>query len=94
MSPKGFVQSILKKGGVLVSTRSAPSLEMAERYGVRALRFTVEADGDELADIAALVASGKVRPHVEQVFPLVSAADALALVEQGHALGKVMLKVV
>lgn len=85
---------LLKKGGVLVSTRSAPSLEMAERYGVRALRFTVEADGDELADIAALVASGKVRPHVEQVFPLVSAADALALVEQGHALGKVMLKVV
>ncbi|HEL4110020.1 TPA: zinc-binding dehydrogenase [Stenotrophomonas maltophilia] len=61
---------------------------------MRALRFTVEADGDELADIAALVASGKVRPHVEQVFPLVSAADALALVEQGHALGKVMLKVV
>lgn len=85
---------LLKKGGVLVSTRSEPSQETAEKFGVRALRFTVEADGAELAEIAGLVASGRVKPHVQRTFPLNSASDALALVEEGHTVGKVVLKVV
>jgi NADPH:quinone reductase-like Zn-dependent oxidoreductase len=57
------------------------------------LRYTVEADGNELAEIAGLVTSGKVTPHVQKTFPLRSAADALAIVEQGHSVGKVVLKV-
>ena len=85
---------LLKKGGVLVSTRSEPSQETANEFGVRALRYTVEADGKELAEISPLVASGKVRPHLQQTFPLSSAADALALVEEGHTVGKVVLKIV
>lgn len=50
--------------------------------------------GEELAEIATLVTSGKVKPHLQQTFPLSAAADALALVEQGHTVGKVVLKVV
>lgn len=85
--------SLLKKGGVLVSTLSEPSEEKASQCGVRALRYTVEASGDELAEIAGLVTSGKVKPHVMRTFPLNAAAEALASVEQGHAVGKVVLKV-
>ena len=44
--------SLLKKGGVLVSTLTEPSQEKAGQFGVRALRYTVEADGDELAETA------------------------------------------
>jgi NADPH:quinone reductase-like Zn-dependent oxidoreductase len=84
---------VLKKGGVLVSTLTEPSQEKARQFGVRALRYTVEADGGELAEIAALVGLGKVRPHVQKTFPLNAAADALAAVEQGHSVGKVVLKV-
>jgi NADPH:quinone reductase-like Zn-dependent oxidoreductase len=84
---------VLKKGGVLVSTLTEPSQEKARQFGVRALRYTVEADGSELAEIASLVALGKVRPHVQKTFPLSAAADALAAVEQGHSVGKVVLKV-
>jgi NADPH:quinone reductase-like Zn-dependent oxidoreductase len=84
---------LLKKGGILISTLTEPSREKAEQFGVRALRFTVEADADELAEITGLVVSGKVKPHVQKTFPLTSAADALASVEQGHSVGKVVLKV-
>jgi NADPH:quinone reductase-like Zn-dependent oxidoreductase len=84
---------LLKRGGVLVSTLTEPSQDKAAQFGVRALRYTVEANGEELAEIAALVAAGKVRPHVQETFPLSAAADALAAVEQGHSVGKVVLKV-
>jgi NADPH:quinone reductase-like Zn-dependent oxidoreductase len=85
--------SLLKKGGVLVSTLTEPSQQKAAQFGVRALRYTVEADGEELAEIAALVTSGKVKPHVQKTFALNAAADALASIEQGHSVGKVVLKV-
>jgi NADPH:quinone reductase-like Zn-dependent oxidoreductase len=84
---------LLKKGGVLVTTLTEPSQEKASRFGVRALRYTVEADGQELAEIAKLIVSGKVKPHVQKTFSLDAAADALAAVEEGHSVGKVVLKV-
>jgi NADPH:quinone reductase-like Zn-dependent oxidoreductase len=85
--------SLLRKGGVLVSTLTEPSQQKAGQCGVRALRYTVEADGDDLARIVELVAAGKVKPHVQETFPLSAAADALASVELGHSVGKVVLKV-
>jgi NADPH:quinone reductase-like Zn-dependent oxidoreductase len=84
---------LLKPGGVLVSTLTDPSQEKAREFGVRACRYTVEADGEELAEIAELVGSGKVRPHVRKTYPLTSAAKALAEVEQGHSAGKLVLVV-
>ncbi|HEY3794569.1 MAG TPA: NADP-dependent oxidoreductase [Bradyrhizobium sp.] len=84
---------LLKKGGVLVSTLTDPSQEKAKELGIRAMRYTVEADGAELAEIAKLVASGKVKPHVQKAFPLEQAANALAAVEGGHSVGKVVLTV-
>jgi NADPH:quinone reductase-like Zn-dependent oxidoreductase len=85
--------NLVKKGGVLVSTLTEPSQKTAEKVGIRAIRYTVEANGDELAEIAALVEARKVEPHVERTFPLSAAAEALSLVEQGHAAGKIVLSV-
>jgi NADPH:quinone reductase-like Zn-dependent oxidoreductase len=82
---------LLKRGGVLVSTLTEPSQDTALRYGVRALRYTVEANGGELAEITDLVVSGKVRPHVEKTFRLEEAAKAMALVEHGGSVGKIVL---
>jgi NADPH:quinone reductase-like Zn-dependent oxidoreductase len=84
---------LLKKGGVLVSTLTDPSQEKAKELGVRAMRYTVEADGAELAEIAKLVVSGKVKPHVQKAFPLEQAANALGAVEGGHSVGKLVLTV-
>ena len=82
---------LLKRGGTLVSTLTEPSQDKARELGVRALRYTVEADGNELAEIASLVAAGKVKPHVEKTYPLDQAPQALAAVEKGHPVGKIVL---
>ncbi|WP_181783550.1 zinc-binding dehydrogenase, partial [Pseudonocardia pini] len=44
-----------------------------------------------LAELVRLVAAGELDPHVTEVFPLDEAGAALALVESGHAEGKVVL---
>jgi NADPH:quinone reductase-like Zn-dependent oxidoreductase len=84
---------LLKRGGVLVSTLTDPSQERAKALGVRALRYTVEADGRELAEIADLVTAGRVRPHVAKTYPLEKASLALTAVEREHPVGKVVLVV-
>ena len=65
--------------------------ENAEEYGVRALRYTVEADGTELAEIAKLVATGEVKPHVQRALRLEEAAVAMGIVEDGRSIGRVVL---
>ena len=84
---------LLKRGGTLVSTLTDPSQDKAREFGVRALRYTVEADGDELAEIGGLVRAGKVKAHVSKTFPLKDAFTALAAVEEGHRVGKIVLLV-
>lgn len=49
--------------------------------------------GAVLAELARLVADGELDPHVTDVRPLDDAAAALALVESGHATGKVALRI-
>jgi NADPH:quinone reductase-like Zn-dependent oxidoreductase len=51
----------------------------------------VEANGEELSEIVRLVAAGQVEPHVDSVYPLDRAAEALARVEQHQSRGKVVL---
>ncbi len=53
----------------------------------------MEASGDQLREIAALVDAGVVRPVVDKVFPFRSTNEALAYVETGRARGKVVIKV-
>jgi NADPH:quinone reductase-like Zn-dependent oxidoreductase len=57
------------------------------------MRYTVEADGNELAEIAGLVAAGTIKPHVEKTYPLDRAVQALEAVEKGHPVGKIVLTV-
>ena len=85
--------AVLKKGGILVTTLTEPSAEEARKHGVRATRYTVQADGDELSEISQLIDAGKVKPKVTRTFPLQSAAQALDAVEHGHSEGKIVLTV-
>jgi NADPH:quinone reductase-like Zn-dependent oxidoreductase len=81
----------LKKGGILVSTLTEPSQAMARQHGVRAMRYTVQANGDELKEIALLLRAGTVKPFVNETFSLARAAEALGSVERGHSKGKTVL---
>jgi NADPH:quinone reductase-like Zn-dependent oxidoreductase len=84
---------VLKKDGILVTTLTDPSQDKARERAVRATRYTVEADGVELAEIAGLVTAGKMKPHVQRTYFLRSAVDALASVEEGHSVGKIVMTV-
>ncbi|WP_409187704.1 NADP-dependent oxidoreductase [Bradyrhizobium sp. RDM4] len=83
--------ALLNKGGRLISTLTEPLQDRAKALGVTAMRYTVEPDGEELAEIGKLAANGKLKPHIQATFPLEQAAQALATVEHGHAVGKVAL---
>ncbi|MDG3015312.1 NADP-dependent oxidoreductase [Speluncibacter jeojiensis] len=47
---------------------------------------------DTLARIAELAAHGSLSPHVQELFSLEQAGEALAAVESGHAQGKVVIE--
>jgi NADPH:quinone reductase-like Zn-dependent oxidoreductase len=84
---------LLKRGGMLVSTLTEPSQAKAKGLDVRAMRYTVEADGSELAEIGELATAGRVKPHIEKTFPLERAAEALREAEAGHSVGKIVLSI-
>jgi alcohol dehydrogenase len=52
----------------------------------------MQANGDQLRRITALVESGAIRPVLDRVFPFESTNDALDYVESGRAKGKVVIK--
>lgn len=51
----------------------------------------VRPDGVQLESLTRLIDDGRVRPHVERVFPLEDAAAAHELLEGGHVRGKLVL---
>lgn len=87
---------ILKPGGgrlVSILPLDASLVAAAEARGVRAGFVLVEPDHHALREIAALVADGRLRPEVQDAFPLEKAADAHAAGETGRTAGKIVLSV-
>lgn len=78
----------LRPGGTLVSI-SAPPPPMDGRRGVY---FIVEPNRDQLTELAARVASGRIHPHVGAVFPLRETVAAFQAKRDGVP-GKVVLQV-
>jgi NADPH:quinone reductase-like Zn-dependent oxidoreductase len=52
----------------------------------------VHPDGRQLAEIGALLETGKIRPVIDRVFPFDQAKEALAYLEKGRARGKVVVQ--
>ena len=85
---------VIKKGGIYVSILQPPNQEKASAHGVRSAHVFVQPNVDELNEIARLVDSGKVKPHIDKVFPLAQAAAAQEAVAQHHTRGKIVLQVI
>jgi NADPH:quinone reductase-like Zn-dependent oxidoreductase len=85
--------SALKPGGILVTVVGGADAATAASRGVR-----TEAVGHPpetrpyLEKLGALVASGTLKPEIQQVFPLDEAADAHAASETGHGRGRILLR--
>ncbi|HEU4946100.1 MAG TPA: NADP-dependent oxidoreductase [Kribbella sp.] len=86
LRPGGLLVPVL--GGVTESIRAA-----ADARGVRATTLLVEPDGHGLAELAALVEAGLLRPEIEATFDLADAGKAHQLGEKGRTRGKIVLTV-
>ncbi|MBI2600454.1 NADP-dependent oxidoreductase [Candidatus Daviesbacteria bacterium] len=90
-SDKSF--QVLKKGGVIVSMFGAPNAELAQKYGVTAIGQNTVTSTQALNRLAELVMNGKIKIHIDKVFPLEEAKEAFEHLEEGHPQGKVVLQV-
>ena len=87
---------VLRPGGWYIGVPSMVNQELLQQgrdAGFHATGILVEPDGAALAELTALVNEGKVRPVVDEVFPLPDAAKAHVRGEQGHSQGKLVLSV-
>ena len=87
---------VLKPGGLLITAveRSNATLAAAvEKSGRRFAGITVEPDQVGLEAMARLVDAGRLKIHVDRVFPMTEIAAAHALLEAGHLKGKLVVTV-
>ncbi|MFI7011952.1 NADP-dependent oxidoreductase [Streptomyces sp. NPDC050145] len=84
---------VLRPGGIVVTLKGEADGQRrsAEERGRRAGYTYVHPDSAALERIAPLLADGRVRPVVQQVFRLDQVARAHALGEQGHVQGRLVL---
>src|SRR5246500_203288 len=62
------------------------------RRGISYRSLLMHASGDDLEVLTELVDSGELKPVTDRVFPFEQIADAFAYLEQGHAKGKVVVR--
>jgi NADPH:quinone reductase-like Zn-dependent oxidoreductase len=84
---------ILKPNGILVSVVQPPPQEKAKAHGARGVFLISKARGDQLTQIADLVASSQVKVNVETILPLREARKAQELSQSRHTRGKIVLVV-
>lgn len=76
-----------------LSQRNAPYLAFAAERGVEFHGPLTRPDGAQLAEIAALVDAGTIKPLVTQVFGLDDLTQAYRAMESGRTRGKVVIAV-
>jgi NADPH:quinone reductase-like Zn-dependent oxidoreductase len=86
---------VLKPGGILLSTIQAPSEEIAAAHNLRT-GFIASAPpiGPTLTEVARLVDSGQLTPHVSTILPIREIRRAHEMIEAKHTHGKIVLQVV
>ena len=87
--------SVLKPGGILVSSVSQPNTEEASAAGVRARFILVDVTSAALARIAELLDAGDLSPRLGPVLPLAEARQAHEMLEglRPRLPGKIVLSV-
>jgi NADPH:quinone reductase-like Zn-dependent oxidoreductase len=86
--------AVLKEGGAMVSTLAKPSERQAQIHHARAAtNYMAQPDAGELGEIAHLITTNKVHPHVEARIPLDHVAEAHRKAEHGHPRGKIVLEI-
>lgn len=68
-------------------------LRLSKKHGLDYSFLFVRPDGNQLSEIGKLIEAGKIRPVIDRVFPFAETQNALHWLQQGHAKGKVVVKI-
>jgi NADPH:quinone reductase-like Zn-dependent oxidoreductase len=71
-----WMYASLRPGGRLIVLQEPPSQELADKYGITAVFFVVNARREMLEKLAALIAADEVEVAISQTFPLSSGKAA------------------
>jgi NADPH:quinone reductase-like Zn-dependent oxidoreductase len=86
-----YVQLALELGVEPSRIDTIANFEAVQRYGVKAEGNAAGASASVLAELAGLVAEGRLEVPVAATFPLDEVRDAYRRLAQGHILGKIVL---
>jgi NADPH:quinone reductase-like Zn-dependent oxidoreductase len=68
------------------------NFQAPETHGVRAEGTAAAANADVLAELARLIADGRLQVPIARVYPLEQVQEAFRELEQGHTRGKIVLR--
>ncbi|MCC6406371.1 MAG: NADP-dependent oxidoreductase [Planctomycetes bacterium] len=83
----------LKRGGCFVSIVGPPDAAALAERGAKGNAILVQPSGKQLAELAALIDAGKLKPTVSAVLPLADVKRAHELSADGHVRGTLVLAV-
>lgn len=84
---------VLKKGGVIVSMLGQPSKVLAQEHGVRVIGQNTQTDKDHLDRLRKWADEGKIKAHIDKIFPLEEVKEAFKYKEKESPRGKIVLKI-
>lgn len=84
---------VLKQGGMLVSMVGHPDESLNQRYGIEPVAQFTQVTPERLTKVTELVDQGVLKVHIDKVFSLEEAADALGYLETGKHHGKVVIRI-
>ena len=84
---------VVKPGGTLVSLLEEPPADLAQKYGIRALKNATAPTSGLLLTIAQLIQEGRVTPTIARIFPLTEARLSHELSQSGHGRGRIVLHI-
>lgn len=88
----GYVVIGADSRGYIEGTLLAPFVGLATGRRMGLLMWRAN-DTRDMADLAAMLADGRLRPHIDSTYPLAAVPEAMARVQAGDFIGKVAISV-
>jgi NADPH:quinone reductase len=83
----------VRKGGTVTSMKGAAAVDELAKRGIKGVNTSTKVTTERLAQLAELTAHGKLKAPRMHTFPLEQAGDAIKLVGEGGAGGKVVVTI-
>jgi NADPH:quinone reductase-like Zn-dependent oxidoreductase len=88
----GYVELALELSVQPERVDTIADFNAGQKYGVKTEGSAAGARAEVLAELAGLIAQGQLEIPIAAVYPLARVQDAYRELEQGHTLGKIVLK--